>query len=187
MRLTDAGTLTLAGSPGPPPCTGPLTISPTLGTFTVTSLSPFTVSPSSISFTASCVAGVAVPTYSLSNSTGTAATIGTISSTGAMTIYSPVAGTMTVTATNGALTASATITVKVTVDDTNGASPAIITNLTGGGSTTDTAVALYPYPQTMFPAYMPAPLVQWDSGTGTTATKATAVKIALDYATGNFH
>lgn len=184
ITLTDAGALALAGQPGPPPCTG-LSVSPTLGTITVTSLSPFTTSPASLSFSAACVTGAAVPTWSLSNATGTAATIGTVDSTGKLTIYSPISGPLTVTATNGSLTASATVNIVVNVNDTNGATSSIVSDLAGIASGTDPAVALYPYSQTMFPVYLPAPLVQWDIGTGT--TRATAVKMSLDYSAGNFH
>ncbi|HSY24780.1 MAG TPA: dickkopf-related protein [Polyangiaceae bacterium] len=184
IQLTDAGALVLAGQPGPPACAG-LSVSPTSGTITVTSLSPFTTSPASLSFAAACTTGFPVPTWSLSNATGTAATIGTVDSTGKLTIYSPISGPLTVTATNGSLIASATVTIVVDIDDPNGATSSIQSDFTGTASGTDSAIPLYPYSQTMFPVYLPAPLVQWDIGTGTTT--ATAVKMALDSTTGHFH
>ena len=182
--VVTGGTLTLSGTGGATACTG-LTVTPATATITVTSLSPFTTTPTSATFAAACTTGTPAPTWSLSNTAGTAATIGTISTAGVVTIYSPISGPLTVTATNGALTATATVNVVVNINDTNGATPGLVTDLTGAGTVVDTAVPLYPYSNTLFPVYLPAPLLQWDIGTGTTL--ATGVKVALDSSTNNFH
>ena len=184
LEVTDAGAMTLAGSSAAP-CTG-LAVSPSAATnLSVVSLSPFTTSPTSVTFTASCATGTANPQWSLSNASGTAYIVGAISSAGVLTIYSPIAGSLTVTATDGALSATATVNVGVNINDTSLTTGAIATDFTGTATVADSAQALYPYANTMFPVYISAPLVQWDIGTGSSPASgiATGTRVALDYGT----
>jgi hypothetical protein len=159
-----------------------LTITPGTGTLDITQLSP--LSPSSIQFTAAvnppgCYPGQVEVLWAIDRFD-----VATMSSTGLVTMISPVAGAIQVTAYAGSLTASAVLNVTLSVLNVASApagTGALFTSTTGSYADAG-LVALYPYANTVFPLGLGAPLIQWRD---TASLTAGAVKISLRYpATG---
>ena len=175
IKVVDGG-VTLEGvvSNGNTICTG-LTATPTPVTMTVTSMT----GPNTQQFTASllpngCYVGPVPALWTVDKFD-----IAQISTTGLMTLVTPVAGPISVNAYAGTLAApTIPVTVKVNVVDVS-AAPNGYTNpaLFVGVGAIDNIEILYPYAGTMLPLGQVAPLPQWRNG-GTTAN---AVKITLRY------
>jgi hypothetical protein len=106
----------------------------------------------------------------------------TVSSSGAVTLQTPVAGTINVSAYVQEFKDTATVNVVVAATDVLQAptgAPAIYTaNMSSGA---DTATIVYPYDGTVLPLALKPPVLQWDTG----GVAAAAVKVTLRYpATG---
>jgi hypothetical protein len=185
LTINDAG-VTLTGVPVPPAQCSGLLLTPSVSPakdVTITSISPSgTPSPSTAQFTAAltppgCFAGTPSFIWTINKYD-----VAQVSSSGLLTIVLPVAGPVTVSAYAGNLSANVVSNVTVNAVDTTAAPPGV-TNLqfatTAGPS--DPLRVLYPYPATVFPLGLPAPLIQWSNG----GKAASAVKVTLRFpATG---
>jgi hypothetical protein len=153
-------------------------VAPTPQTIVVDNISAFHTTPASLTFAATCGAGgvALMPSWTISDYDNA-----TISTGGALTVFSPVATTETVTATSGANAGSGVANVQVLVSEAPGIPVLTQTAFTAAGGTPGTndgtLKTLYPYKHTLFPLGLAAPLVQWDNK----GTAATYVKISLRY------
>jgi hypothetical protein len=106
----------------------------------------------------------------------------TISSTGTVTLASPVAGLMKVGAFVQQFSAAATVNVIVDATDVVEAPTGSEAIFAGSSSGADTTTLLYPYDATVLPLALKPPLIQWADSA---AIAPTAIKISLRYpATG---
>ena len=161
-------------------CTG-MTVSPTPQTITVTGVSPLVTSPATLLYNVQltppgCASTTVPATWSVSDND-----ICAIDTSGAFTVYAPVAAPVLMTAYVATWQAAAVANILVDIHDTSHAPTGTDTAFTGTGSGADTFTILYPYAKTVFPRALAAPVLQWDTG----GTPANAVKISLRYpATG---
>jgi hypothetical protein len=158
-------------------CTG-LAISPPTSTVTVTSLSPIVTSPAAPLLTASytppgCYAGLASASWSVNPQD-----LAVISS-GALTLVSGVAGPLNVAAYSSGFQATAVVNVVTNVLNTSQAPMGAAAQFMGTPTAADNIQILYPYPQTVFPRSIAAPLVQWNNE----GVAASAVKVTIQYPT----
>lgn len=180
LTISDGG-IALTGVPVPvTSCTG-ISVTPNTAPtkdLVVTSMTP---SPNSVQYTASvlpsgCFAGTPTFLWSIDKYD-----LAAISNTGKLTLATPIAGPITVSAYAGTLSSSVVCNVSVNVVDTSSA-PTGYTNaqfpVTTG--TADSIQVLYPYPATVLPLGLPAPLIQWQNN-NTPATVASAVKVTLRF------
>jgi|CZKU01.1.fsa_nt_gi hypothetical protein len=181
LVINEAG-VTLYGTPVPPAVCSGLTLMPSMmpaKDLTITSISTTTgaPSPSTLQFTASlpCYSGTPSFIWDINKYD-----LAQVSTTGLLTVVSPIAGPVSVSALAGNLTGTVVSNVTVNVvDTTTGPAPAGITNtqfpVTTGA--VDPLTVLYPYPNTVFPLGLPSPLIQWSTG----GTAASAVKVTLRF------
>lgn len=181
LEVTDAGltAVPVLVSDSGVECTG-LTVNPPTSNVVVTSLSPITTSPATVALTASytpagCYAGFANAAWSIDKTD-----LATISS-GVITLVSAVAGPITATAYSGGFQASGVVNVTANVVDTTQAPAGTASQFVGAGTAPDNIQILYPYPATVFPRSIAAPVVQWNNN----GVAAAAVKVTIQYpATG---
>ena len=83
-----------------------------------------------------------------------------------------------VTGHSGTFVASTTVQVLVAVADNHLAPAGTTSAFSGSPTAADTVTLLYPYAQTVLPLGLPAPLLQWSTGTNGSAS---AVKVSLRY------
>ena len=182
LIFSDSG-ITLTGVPVPVTACTAIQITPNTAPtkdLVVTSMTP---SPNTVQFTATVLpAGcfVGTPTFLWSIDKYDVAQI---SSNGLLTLAVPYAGPIRVSAYAGSLSASVISNVTVNVVDTSAAPPGY-TNAQFPTTTgvADSIQAIYPYPATVFPLGLTAPLIQWQNN-NTPATVASAVKVTLRYPT----
>jgi hypothetical protein len=184
LVINDAG-VSLFGHPvSITACTG-LSVTPNVAPqkdLVITSMTP---SPNTVQFSASLVPSTCYPVQPTFLWTIDRYDLAQISSNGLLTMAVPIAGPVTVTAYAGTLSASVVSNVTVNVVDTSSA-PSGYSNSQFPTTTgaTDNIAVLYPYPGTVFPLGLPAPLVQWQNK-NSPATVASAVKVTLRFpATG---
>lgn len=152
-----------------------LAIAPITTTMTVTNMT----TPGSLQFTPSllpngCYNGPVPALWTVDKFD-----IAQISTSGLLTVATPIAGDIVINAYAGTLAApTATVKVVVTSTDASGAPSGILASMFSGlGSTADVIEILYPYTNTMFPLGQVAPLIQWRDG----GLVADAVEITLRY------
>jgi hypothetical protein len=183
LVVTEAG-LSLSGTiPSVPECTA-IQVLPNAAPakdLLVTSMAP---SPNSVQYAASVIPPSCYPSgtppflWSIDKYD-----IAQISTTGQLTLATPIAGPITVTAYAGNLSASVVCNVTVNVVDTTSA-PVGYSNAQFPATTgaADSIQIIYPYPGTVFPLGLPSPLVQWQNN-NSPATPASAVKVTLRFPT----
>jgi len=179
-----------------------LTLTPSATALTVTDFSPLTASPNTVvtfSLSASppgCTTPPFDTTWTL-DKLDRALVTGTNNTNGRLTLAVPIAGSLRVTAYAIGLSASADISVKVNVLEAPTSSGAAAPNqpatsaqinafgawnAPNPGTTSSTAIWLYPYEQTYFPLALPAPVIQWWYSTSSGSGRA--AKVSLRYPTG---
>ena len=155
-----------------------LVITPDPTTLTITQLSP--LAPNTQQFTArleppSCFVGTPTVLWGIDRYD-----VASISTTGLVTVASPIAGPITVSAHVGTLSATAQLNVVVSVVETTPDVPTDLVTANESPGVADGLKVLYPYADTMFPLGLLPPLLQWEA-----ADAASAVKVSLRYpATG---
>ncbi len=183
ITFNDGG-LSLAGKPATgvnSACTS-IEITPTAATITVTSIptsgnfTPLTTPFTAQLLPAGCYPGT--PTFLWSTSRYD---ISSMSSTGTLSLVSPVAGPITVTVYAGNLSAAANVDVVIKAVDTSeapsGVTPASFPSATT--TFTDDMKVLYPYNNTVFPLGMLSPILQWQHAGA--VGNASGVKVSLRY------
>jgi regulation of enolase protein 1 (concanavalin A-like superfamily) len=161
------------------PCTG-LAINPSLLNVTVTGLTPITTTPPVLNLAASytpsaCYQTAANAAWSVDKKYLAAISGGTVTLVGA------VAGPIQVSAYSAGFQASATVNVTTKVVDSSQVTASVAAAFGGNATQNDSLNILYPYPATVFPRSVAAPVVQWDN----LGVAATAVKVTIQYpATG---
>jgi regulation of enolase protein 1 (concanavalin A-like superfamily) len=181
FEITEAGLtpLPIVQSDAGVVCTG-LTVNPATLNVTVVGLNPLTTSPALPTLAASyapanCYGGLAPASWSLDKA-GLAAI-----SNGSLTLVSAVSGPITATAYSAGFQASATIQVTTNVVDSSQVTAPVAQLFTGPPAQSDNIQIIYPYPRTVFPRALAAPIVQWNNN----GVAATAVKVTVQYpATG---
>jgi hypothetical protein len=167
--------ITLPGASGGGSCND-LSVAPVASTIVISAIASngsVTATPATRTLTATCAGfGPVEPSWTMD-----AYDRSVIDGDGNLTVFSGVASPIVVTASSAADTANAMVDVVVQIQDrgANALQIATATAFDAVGSSTDTAKALYPYKNTVFPLDLKAPLVQWQTG----GTAATDVQVAL--------
>jgi hypothetical protein len=170
----DGITLVESVPPTSSPCVA-LAITPTPSTLTITALDPLgptnTRQFTPVLSEAGCFVGTPEILWGLDRYD-----IATISDTGLVTVFAPIAGPITVSAHIGNLSATARLNIVVNVTETTPGVPTGLVNAMESTANTDELTLLYPYADTVFPLGLLPPLLQWEA-----PQAATAVKVSLRY------
>jgi hypothetical protein len=180
FSVTDAGLQLTPVSQIPDTCTS-MTISPTTAPtkdVVISGPGPWTVQFTATLAPAGCYTGAFQPLWSVDKFD-----VADVSTTGKLSLVSPVSGELKIVAIAGALISNV-VTTKVTVNRTTtsvpDSPPATITPASfptiTGATPADNVTVIYPYEGTMLPLGLPAPLLQWQ-----TPTAADGVKVTLRY------
>jgi len=175
FSVTEAG-VELSGSYGDagPSCTA-LTVTPSPTTLTVTSMAATNTAQLTADLTpAACYTGTVSALWTVDKYD-----ISQVSTTGLVSLITPIAGPIAVNAYAGTLSTVATVNVVVNVFDNSVAPVGYGTQATWTGAlgAADPLELLYPYDGTMFPLGLLPPTIQWRDG----GSAANAAMITLRY------